>query len=218
MNDQILFCLLAVILNLACSTFLAVLFAIKRRDLKHYISFNLSIGIWSLLYIPWLLINDPTVFEIFARLLLVSIVVIPYTFLNVCFEISNTLRPKWVRFYNLIGLISFSALAFTPLLISGVYSPATGFTNWPIAGPLHPLYLVYFAMNCVYGQYILLKTLPSNSKVAYIIIGTLVGFSGGATNFFLWYQVEIPPLGNGLVSLYANLILKSPLNPFLKKW
>ena len=35
--------------------------------------------------------------------------------------------------------------------------------------------------------------------IKYVLIGTLLGFSGGATNFLNLYGIPIPPYGNGLV-------------------
>ena len=40
------------------------------------------------------------------------------------------------------------------------------------------------------------------NQLRYILVFTLIGFIGGATNYFLWYDVPIPPVGNILVSLY----------------
>jgi signal transduction histidine kinase len=35
------------------------------------------------------------------------------------------------------------------------------------------------------------------------LAGTLIGFAGGLTNFFLWYDIMIPPYANIIVSLYV---------------
>jgi len=37
------------------------------------------------------------------------------------------------------------------------------------------------------------------------LIGTFIGFLGGSTNYFLWYDIPIPPYGNGLVVFYVIL-------------
>jgi signal transduction histidine kinase len=39
-----------------------------------------------------------------------------------------------------------------------------------------------------------------------VFIALLFGLSGGATNFFLWYDIKIPPVGNLLVPVYLSLI------------
>ena len=39
-------------------------------------------------------------------------------------------------------------------------------------------------------------------QIEYVFWGTLIGFIGGSTNYFLWYDIPIPPIGNFLVILY----------------
>ena len=38
-------------------------------------------------------------------------------------------------------------------------------------------------------------------QLKYILIGTIIGFAGGMTSFFLWYKILIPPVGNISLSL-----------------
>jgi len=40
------------------------------------------------------------------------------------------------------------------------------------------------------------------SQLKYIIIGTIIGYTGGITNYFLWYRIPIPPFGNISASFY----------------
>jgi len=43
-------------------------------------------------------------------------------------------------------------------------------------------------------------------QIKYVLLGTLIGFVGGSTNYPLWYNVNIPPLGNSLVAIYVILV------------
>jgi len=40
-------------------------------------------------------------------------------------------------------------------------------------------------------------------QIKYVLLGSIVGFGGGLTNFFLWYDIEILPVGNIFVSFYT---------------
>jgi signal transduction histidine kinase len=40
-------------------------------------------------------------------------------------------------------------------------------------------------------------------QIKYVLLGSIVGFGGGLTNFFLWYDIEILPVGNILVAFYT---------------
>jgi signal transduction histidine kinase len=39
------------------------------------------------------------------------------------------------------------------------------------------------------------------AQIRYVVLGAFLGFGGGATNYFLWYNIAIPPIGNILVSV-----------------
>ena len=43
-------------------------------------------------------------------------------------------------------------------------------------------------------------------RVRYILFAALIGFVGGTTNFFYWYNIPIPPVGTILTSVYVALI------------
>jgi signal transduction histidine kinase len=40
----------------------------------------------------------------------------------------------------------------------------------------------------------------------YFFILTFLGFTGGFTNWFYWYDIPIPPFGNAIVTLYLSLM------------
>ena len=103
---------------------------------------------------------------------------------------------------NIIG----GLISFHPLYISTVM-PIAGFPYWPVAGPLYTPFLVVFFATVCYGMYLIAHHLREASGVQrnqlrYVMLGTLIGWGGGATNFPLWYGVKILPFGNVLVSGY----------------
>lgn len=44
------------------------------------------------------------------------------------------------------------------------------------------------------------------AQVKYILIGTAIGYIGGCTNYFLWYDIPILPFGNITASVYIILV------------
>ena len=69
------------------------------------------------------------------------------------------------------------------------------------------VYLVFFAGYMVEALRLLVRharqsTGARASLMKYTVVATLIGFSGGATNFPLWYDLAMPPLGNVLVLIY----------------
>ena len=68
--------------------------------------------------------------------------------------------------------------------------------------------LLQFSLNIVYAHILLWQAIEKSSgikrnQLKYIFLGTLSGFIGGSTNYFLWYKIPIPPYLNSLVSFYV---------------
>jgi signal transduction histidine kinase len=103
-----------------------------------------------------------------------------------------------------IIILTFS---FSELFISGV-EEKNGFKFWPDPGVIYDTYLIGIYLCLItYSLFLLWKFYKTESgvkksSIKYIIIGSLLGFIGGATNFFLWYNIPIPPYGNILVFVY----------------
>ena len=39
-----------------------------------------------------------------------------------------------------------------------------------------------------------------------VIIGTIIGYLGVATNYLLWYDIPIPPIGNWTAAFYLAIV------------
>lgn len=171
--------------------------------------FAFTIGCWSAGYFLWQLAEDATRALFFARLLMFFAYFVPVTFYHFIAELCGADRRWWVRGAYIAALI-LSALNFTPLMVKTV-APAMGFQFWPKAGPLYWIYLALFAVLTVHAAWLMVKTLASvggsrATQLRNILAATIVGFGGGATNFPLWYDVPVPPLGNALIFLYLVIM------------
>ena len=85
--------------------------------------------------------------------------------------------------------------------------PKFGHLYWPEAGPLAWLYLTYFAgyLLASAGMFIKARSKYLGEHATgrnFILFTYLFAFLGGATNFPLWYDVEIQPYGNVLSAVY----------------
>jgi signal transduction histidine kinase len=50
-----------------------------------------------------------------------------------------------------------------------------------------------------------IKEKTKKQQIKYFLLGTGIGFACGSTNYFLWYNIPIPPYPNALVSIYVVL-------------
>lgn len=104
------------------------------------------------------------------------------------------------------SFFSFPSSPFAGLFVKGV-SQKLFFPYWPNPGLVHYFYLVIAWGGMLgYAIYSLFKNYSKASgrkkaQIKYVLLGVLIGFGGGSTNYPLWYGIPIPPLGNILVSV-----------------
>lgn len=182
----------------------------------HKDSLNLRFGIfafitgsWSAAYFFWQLSTDATAALFFTRVLMFFAYFVPVTFFHFIAELCGE-KPRWAVRGGYLAAMALAVLNFTPLMVSHV-EPAMSFPFWPKAGPLYWLYLALFGVFTIQAGYLLIKHLRQAdgmraTQLRNILLASIVGFGGGATNFPLWYDVPVPPLGNLLIFLYLMIM------------
>jgi len=179
---------------------------------KYYGIATLFIGIWSYSYFLWQIsIKEYDAF-FWCRILMVGAIFIPNTYLHFVLSLLNLHKEKRkILIFNYILAIIFFILNFTPLFIKGV-SPKLFFNYWPNAGILYFPFLLLVYFNCIAYAIILMfkeykkETGIKRAQIKYVLLGAFLGFGGGATNYLLWYNIPIPPLGNILVSVGIGIM------------
>jgi signal transduction histidine kinase len=171
--------------------------------------FAVSIAAWSAGYFLWQISQDGERALIFARVLMFGAYFLPVTHFHFVAQLCGAARRRWVLAGYTLAC-GFAALGFSPLMVNHV-EPVMGFPFWPMAGSLFIVYLGFFAVYTVHAWYLLAKHLrmaadARASQLRYILVASTIGFTGGATNFPLWYHLSVPPLGNGLILLYLVMM------------
>ena len=167
-----------------------------------------AIAMWSFGYWQWLSSTEiePALFWI--RFFSIGSLFIPIFYFHWVLELLGQTQNKR-RFLYFIYIFSFLFVFFSSssLFIQSI-EPKLSFSFWPIPGPLYSFYLVFFYFFLVMYSFILLvrsyrtSVESKRGQIFYVILGAIFGFGGGATNFFVWYGIPIPPYGNFLVSLF----------------
>ncbi len=169
--------------------------------------FGLTTAIWSFGYFFWQIAETKELALLWTRLLMAGAIFIPVTYLHHIFALRNDHFEKWNILkvnYILGGVFLFSNL--TPSFIADV-APNRFFLFWPVPGMLFHVFLVWWVGIVIYGHYFLWDAYSKGIGVRrqqylYLIVATLVGSIGGATNFPLWYGYEVLPYGNILFTFY----------------
>lgn len=210
-----LFFIFSALLNAFVSSLLGFVIIFKnRKELINRLFLGLSVSVvfWSLSYWRWMSSNTYNDALFWSRLLSVGSLFIPIFYFHwiITFLDQNKNHKKIIKIVYLFGLTTL-CLSFSKWFIPAV-EPKLFFPFWPIPGILYHFYLIFIYLGLIFYSLFLLwqkyrKTQESEkSRIKYIIIGSIIGFIGGATNFFLWYNLPIPPYGNALVFIYCFVL------------
>ncbi len=186
------------------------------KNSKNYVNikyafFNFMVAIWSFGYFFWLISKSPSLSLFCAKILISGAIMIPVIFLD--FVVSWVKLHKKHESYLLFSYILsfiFLILNFLGYLIVGV-EKRNIFLYWPVPSILFHFFLLFFLINAVYACYLLWVVLKRSTggwrnQIKLVLIGMIIGYAGGVTNFFLWYNIQIPPFGNGLAPIYMGMM------------
>ena len=198
-------------LSNALTTFaIAIMFVFQSKTYRKFVAFNIFVAGWSVCYFFWQLSTTYESAEFWLKLLMLFVVFIPQSFSCFIFEFvgkkgSCVLGLR--AFSMLIILFSIPIILNTDLYIRAI-EPAMHFEFWPKAGKLFWIFLGYFGVNVFVGLFNLYERYQeTKSKTVYYIGAfTAVAFSGGSSNFLMWYDIPFPPVLNISTSIYAFLI------------
>jgi two-component system nitrogen regulation sensor histidine kinase GlnL len=189
--------------------FAVVLRGRKNRLNQQFGVFAISVAAWSVGYFLWQISQDHDRALFFTRVLMLGAYFLPVTHLHFVSQLCGETRRRWMAVgYGFACL--FVVLAFSPLMVHHV-ERAMDFPFWPRAGRFFIVYITLYGVYTARAWYLLsinLRTATDAraSQLRYILVASTIGFSGGATNFPLWYDIPVPPIGNGLIFLYLVMM------------
>jgi len=192
----------------------------KKRLNQAFALMCLSIVVWSFSYFLWQMSTTKESALFWTRALMAGSIFIPVTYLHFILIFLKKIqeKKKFIIFGYLIFFFFFFA-NFTSSFVNNV-TRKLNFPYWPNPGILyHPFLLLWF-FYVIYPIYLLFQELSSTNgvlknQIKYILAGTIIGYTGGITNYFLWYDILIPPFGNGLVIFFPIIITYAILKHYL---
>lgn len=207
---MILYCILTSAINAFASLVLAWAVYSRKPRLPANILFGwfaLSATFWSAFYFMWQTAANAESALLFVKLLTAGAIVIPVAYFHFVARLLGQQRNLELRLGYALAVIFGVLAVWSPWMVTGVTSKA-GFTFWPHPGPIYPAYLLVFFYYFVVPALMLVRGFRAarglrRNQLGLVLLGTAVGFLGGSTNFFLWYDIPIPPVGNGLVAVYV---------------
>jgi len=170
--------------------------------------FCATIAFWSFSYFFWQVSSEKELALLWCRILMIGAIFIPVTFLHFLLVwLDLYLQNKRVLYVSYGVSVAAVILDFTPFFVKGVRQ-ISYFTFWPEAGATYLPFVIFWAWLVSYCWYILFREMHisvgiKRNQIKYVLFPAIIGFSGGFTNYPLWFGIKIPPYGNILVSLYV---------------
>ncbi|MEK7610956.1 MAG: ATP-binding protein [Patescibacteria group bacterium] len=173
-----------------------------------FLLLNLSIAAWSFSYWRWLSQTDFESALMWARILDIGAIFIPITFLHWAMTLLGQQdKKKYLLLFGYLLSVFFLVFSFSPFFVRTV-EPALYFPFWPKPGLLYTVFFIVsfvgFTLLSLFELFrvYLRETGLRRLQLKFVLLGFLIGFAGGATNFLLWYGIPVPPIGNIFVSAY----------------
>ncbi len=179
---------------------------------KLFALWSVSVAFWSLGYFIWLFTTEYAQALFWTRVLMAGAIIIPSAYMHFALVYLDE-EKKHNFLIRFCWLFSFAYLLLdaTPFFVARVEARAW-FRWWPVPGVLYHPFQLYFVLAVIYAHYLLFKRAlmaPSGiMRKQYLIVawGTLIAYTGGSMNFFLWYNIPVPPVFNFLVTGYVAFI------------
>ena len=183
------------------------------KDPRHWTFglFGISTAIWSFGYFTWQ-ISDTEPFALLnLRILMAGAIFIPITFLHHVLyllkkENSCSTIIKWNYVIGGIFLIT----DFSPFFIQGV-RPIAVFPFWGVPGIAFHFCLIWWVGLVIFAHILLIQAYLKEKglrrrQFLYLLLGSGIGYLGGATNYPLWYGIEILPYGTVGFAVYISIV------------
>ena len=181
---------------------------------RRYITYGLfclSLSFWSFAYFFWLSSKNPTDALFWARALMAGAVFLPVTSYHHVIQllgVTSKSKEKLIKWGYLCTVI---LLLFAPtnFMVPSV-SRKLAFEYWPNPGPAFHIHLLMYcgsACGSIVELYRAYKNSTGRRRVHSKILLVAISFAylGGTTNYDLWYEIPVPPLGNIAVSVYIGV-------------
>ena len=184
----------------------------KSRVNRIFFLFAGALAFWSFAYFLWQISIEREAALFWAHMLMAGSIWITPLYLH--FVAAFLGEAKKLRIFIIFGYaaaVFFSIINWVSSSFITDVVPKGSFLFWPEPGIWYHLFLIVWAMYVIAPVILLVRHWndPETSKrgsIKYILFGTIIGYIGGATSYFLWYDIPIPPFGVISASVYIAMV------------
>lgn len=197
---------------------LVVIFNNWREKINQtYFMLAIATSWWAVNYSLWLASDNAGSALFWIRMASLGSLFIPIFYFHWVLELlKKNKKHQIVLMLAYTASIIVTIFTFSPMFVADV-GQKMFFRFWPTPGIIYDFYLLVIYCGLVAHSLLLLareyfaSSGERRGQIAYVILGSLIGFGGGAANFFLWYDILIPPYTNFLVALYPIILAYATL-------
>ncbi len=195
------------------SFLLIIILAIYGRARLHrvWMLFNIAVGSWATGAFYISRISSPELALCIWKIVEVGVIFIAVFFLHVT-VITCNLKARTLLIIAYIQGVIFSFLSLSSSLFFPNVKLVFRSFYYSSAGPLFYVFFIIWMGIVTYSQFKLFQTFfitkgkHQKNQLFYFVVATLVGFSGGATNFVPHFGVTFYPFGNLTIILYCLIV------------
>lgn len=180
----------------------------KNKMNQTFALFCLTIFVWAAAYIFWPLAKTAEGTLLAFQVLHLGACFIPIAYFHYVVRWLDIYKQK--RVIVILGYITATAISFTipSKFFIAKMAPKFEMAFWADPGPLYYSYLILFFGYFIYSSALLYQgyrreTGVKRHQIKLILTGIVIGFFGGSSNYFLWFNIDIPPYGNILTVAFV---------------
>ena len=175
-----------------------------------WVLFNVAVSLWGLGLFIGFSTKDAETTLFWSRFLNLSAVWIPIFFFHFVVIFTQRSKKSELFVYYLVTVAYF----FTSIIVPSWFIPSVSkkllFMYYPDSGYLYYFFPVLFVSLLGYALLLLFIELKKSTgtranQIRYLILGYLIGFSGGSTTFPMVFNIPIPPLGSYIFPAHVLL-------------
>lgn len=181
---------------------------------RHFTYLCLAIAIWSLGYILWQLSDNGEDALFWTRALMFGATFTPIFYFSLVIYFLGFDRYLFYKILLVVSYLISLFFAFSSVLTDSIVlsvSPKLQFNFWPNGGSFFIPFLAMFFGFVAFASILLITEYQKADRlkrrqIIFMLTGIVLGFIGGSTNYFLWFDLPIPPIGTILVTCYPLAI------------
>lgn len=203
-----LFSISGLLLSVTCFTLFLIILKYGRTRLHHiWALFNIAVAIWGVGAFYVGKATDPYTALYWLKIAHVGIIFIPVFFFHFVYIMCELNLKKLLILSYCFGMI-FLLLDTTDIFLNQTQYIFDSFYYTRSEGFLYPIFLLWWLSLVSYGHIELVKLYRRSiglkrHQTQYLLFGTLIGFSGGITNFLPHFGIYVYPFGNLTIPLYC---------------